>query len=150
MRDTLLDKIAKSKERLELEKGNSNRMKKEIDAMKSQLTEMETTLTEIKQLLAVEVEKLKNWENRSGKAKEKLKEMLAKYAWIETEKQFFNRPDSIYCFNDLNEHALEAGIKQLEDRRDDLKKRINPSVEALFDMNLKRHEELIRKRQIIF
>lgn len=37
----------------------------------------------------------------------------------------------------------------MEDQRDELKKRINPSVEALFDMNCKRHEELIRKRQII-
>jgi len=40
-------------------------------------------------------------------------------------------------------------INSLRDKREELKKRVNPSVEALFDMNCKRHEELIRKRDII-
>lgn len=37
----------------------------------------------------------------------------------------------------------------MKEKREELKKRVNPSVEALFDMNCKRHEELIRKRDII-
>jgi structural maintenance of chromosome 2 len=124
-------------------------MKKEIDILKLQLNELEKTLSEINKELGDDVDKLKRLESTVGKAREKLKEMVAEYAWIEAEKKFFGKLDSPYCFKDVNDSILENLLKNLEDQRDDLKKRINPKVEDLFENNSKRHEELIRKRMII-
>ena len=78
-------------------------MKNEIEHTKSQLSELEKTIADLKTALGSETDKLRHWETRSGKAKEKLKEMLAKHSWIESEKQFFDKPDSIYSFKDINE-----------------------------------------------
>lgn len=52
--------------------------------------------------------------------------MLAAYAWIEHEKQFFGKEGSVYDFKDINEKLLDDLIKTLEDKREELKKRINP------------------------
>lgn len=107
--------INRIKSELEVQKANSNQRKKEIDKLKHEINVIEKDIESIKSDLSKETDKLKLFESRSGKAKEKLKEMATKYPWIDTERQFFGKPDSIYCFKDLTSQALEDLIKQLED-----------------------------------
>lgn len=92
---------------MESEKANSNHMRKEIDQLKALLSEIEQTLKEITKDLALEHEKMKTFEQRAVKAREKIKELCSKHAWIESEKQFFGKPDTPYCFKNVTDQALD-------------------------------------------
>jgi hypothetical protein len=49
------------------------------------------------------------------KAREKIKELCSKHAWIENEKQFFGKVDTPYCFKNVNDQVLDELIKKMED-----------------------------------
>ena len=73
-------------------------MKREIDSLRHRSEKLEANIVEIKQQLTQESEKLKHFEQRLAKAKEKLMEMSKEYPWIDNEKQFFGKVETLYCF----------------------------------------------------
>jgi len=90
-------------------------MRKEIEQLKASLNEIEQAMKAIQKDLALEHEKIKNFEHQSIKAREKIKELCRKHAWIENEKQFFGKVDTPYCFKNVNDQILDELIKTMED-----------------------------------
>lgn len=66
-------------------------------------------------------------------AKTKLEELLAQNPWINNEREFFGVVGHKYHFEKINIGKLKQDVKQLQQDNEDLKKRINRNVDAMFD-----------------
>ena len=76
---------------------------------------------------------LKNYENRIKLGQEKLDKLAENEPWVEAESKFFGKEGSKYDFKDLEPIKLEEEIKNLEEEREELSKRINPAISEMFD-----------------
>lgn len=59
--------------------------------------------------------------------------MTSKNAWIEAEKHLFGKADGKYHFKDVEIMKFEERINALKGSKEDLKKRVNFSVDAIFE-----------------
>jgi cell division septum initiation protein DivIVA len=66
-------------------------------------------------------------------AKTKLDDLLAQNPWINNEREFFGVVGHKYHFEKINIAKLKQDVKQLQQDNEDLKKRINRNVDAMFD-----------------
>ena len=64
-----------------------------------------------------------------------MEKLLENEPWIKTEEPFFGKPGTIYDFKDLELLTLTEEIKKMIDEKDELKSRVNPSVEELAKKN---------------
>lgn len=78
-----------------------------------------------------------------------MEKLLEKEPWIKTEEPFFGKPGTIYDFKDLELLTLTEEIKQMVDEKDELKSRVNPSVEELAKKNQELYSQLSHKRDTI-
>ena len=64
---------------------------------------------------------------------QRVAELKAQFNWIETEKEFFGVVGHKYQFEKINIGKLKQDVKQLQQDNEELKKRINRNVDAMFD-----------------
>lgn len=58
---------------------------------------------------------------------------MEKYKWIETEREFFGIAGHRYHFEKLNINRIREENKKIKEENDQLKKRINLRVDAIFE-----------------
>ena len=54
-----------------------------------------------------------------------------------------------YKFEEMDPNKIEATLKDLEEKYDDLKKKVNVNIDMMFEKTSKWHEELLRKRSTL-
>ena len=68
-------------------------------------------------------------------ARERMNKLLQDEPWIRAEEQFFGKAGMQYDFQELEPHALQKEIEEMEVEKDDLKRRFDPKVEELAQKN---------------
>ena len=69
--------------------------------------------------------------------------------WIRAEEPFFGKEGTQYDFKHVEPLQLTEEIKQMQEERDELKKKFDPKVEELAKKNQEMYNELERKRDTI-
>jgi len=54
-----------------------------------------------------------------------------------------------YKFDEIDPNKIEAVLKDLQEKYDDLKKKVNVNIDMMFEKTSKWHEELLRKRSTL-
>ena len=54
-----------------------------------------------------------------------------------------------YKFEEMDPNKIEATLKDLQEKYDDLKKKVNVNIDMMFEKTSKWHEELLRKRSTL-
>lgn len=54
-----------------------------------------------------------------------------------------------YKFEEMDPNKIEATLKDLQEKHDDLKKKVNVNIDMMFEKTSKWHEELLRKRSTL-
>ncbi|KAJ3053885.1 Structural maintenance of chromosomes protein 2 [Rhizophlyctis rosea] len=94
------------------------------------------------QKLKLELEKFHQDREAAAKA---VKEMCAKFAWIQDQKQFFGKPNTDYDFRKHDVNDCKKHRKQLEERHKALERSIDRHVMDKFDRVEKNEVELKKK-----
>lgn len=77
-------------------------------------------------------------------AKETLEKMLK-----ENPNLNFEVVSGRYKFDEIDPNKIEAVLKDLQEKYDDLKKKVNVNIDMMFEKTSKWHEELLRKRSTL-
>ena len=75
-----------------------------------------------------------------------MNKLLQDEPWIRAEEQFFGKAGMQYDFQELEPHALQKEIEEMEAEKDDLKRRFDPKVDELAQKNQEMYDQLDRKR----
>ncbi len=62
-----------------------------------------------------------------------INKLIEQHKWIETEREFFGVAGHRYHFEKFNMPRIRDETKKLKDENDQLKKRINLKVDAMFE-----------------
>ena len=99
---------------------------------------------------------LKQLEHRQGRAHKELKEaegacreLIKRHPWIEAEKGAFGQKDGEYDFSKRKPSAVQAQYAKQQSQLDNLSKRINKKVLAMFEKAEQEYTELVNKRQTV-
>jgi cell division septum initiation protein DivIVA len=113
------------------------KMRQDANKDLEQLARKDQNLTERIKELEAEIthtnEQLKRFQLAVQASKTKLDELLAQNPWINNEKEFFGVVGHKYQFEKINIGKLKQDVKQLQQDNEELKKRINRNVDAMFD-----------------
>jgi len=82
-------------------------------------------------------------------AKSKLHLLESQYMWLTHEKATFNSPDTLYDFTNKTSSDFQEAKKELEIKKQNLNKKLNPNAEQMFEQAEKDYEELQRKKDIV-
>lgn len=99
---------------------------------------------------------LKQLEHRQGRAHKELKEaegacreLIKRHPWIEAEKGAFGQKDGEYDFSKRKPSAVQAQYAKQQSQLDNLSKRINKKVLAMFEKAEQEYADLMGKRETV-
>jgi len=87
---------------------------------------------------------LQAYHTQRENAKETLEKMLK-----ENPNLNFEVVSGRYKFDEIDPNKIEAVLKDLQEKYDDLKKKVNVNIDMMFEKTSKWHEELLRKRSTL-
>lgn len=99
---------------------------------------------------------LKQLEHRQGRLRKELKEaegacreLIKRHPWIEAEKGAFGQKDGEYDFSKRKPSAVQAQYAKQQSQLDNLSKRINKKVLAMFEKAEQEYADLMGKRETV-
>jgi len=93
--------------------------------------------------------KITKFHTEKAKAEKFLKNMMNKYAWIETEKDAFGLAGGDYDFEETNLEGMSKHLKGLQTEQAILAKKINKKVMGMIEKAEGEYTELLRKRKVV-
>ncbi|KAF3941383.1 hypothetical protein ABW19_dt0205544 [Dactylella cylindrospora] len=120
--------------------GFDEELKSLRDAIKSKATRISEEALELQQL-GHEVEKFRK---EQESIKQTLLSLESEYEWIEDEQENFGRPGTPYDYKSQNIAECRASLKNLTERFQGMKKKINPKVMNMID-SVEKKEVALKK-----
>eukprot|EP00455_Lapot_gusevi_P054754 TRINITY_DN8835_c0_g1_i6.p1 TRINITY_DN8835_c0_g1~~TRINITY_DN8835_c0_g1_i6.p1 ORF type:complete len:638 (-),score=177.32 TRINITY_DN8835_c0_g1_i6:31-1944(-) len=117
-------------------------LKKKVDALTKDLN---THTLEIKKL----EHKMQRFHGEQKERKQRLTNFEGKYDWIPSEKHLFGQPHTDYDFAATEPRKAQAVLAKLTEEQNQLSKKINKKVMAMFEKAEQEYQELLKKRNII-
>ncbi|KAI6660202.1 Structural maintenance of chromosomes protein 2-like [Oopsacas minuta] len=143
------NKVNVLKEQVEVKKNELKLSCKELRMMEDQIQLLE----EKKQRLILEE---KAAEHKLAKLKKDLKDantlveqMLQKYNWIATEKQYFGVPNSAFDFNIMEDGTLRTKISSLTKEKEKLTNNVNMRAMTMLGQAEEKYNDLMHKKDIV-
>ena len=147
--EEITDRVKLLNEQVESKKNELKFSCKELKMMEDQIRNLE----EKKQTLILQE---KATEHKLAKLKKDLKDanslveqMLQKYNWIATEKQYFGVPNSAFDFNIMEDGSLRTKINSLTKEKDNLTNNVNMRAMTMLGQAEEKYSELMRKKTIV-
>ena len=136
-------------ERVDLKKVELRSSSREVRMMEEQIQALE----EKKQAMILQE---KSIEHKLIKLKKDVKDanslvdqMLKKYAWISSEKEYFGVPNSAYDFSVMDEATLRSKIGTLAKEKEKLTNNVNMRAMTMLGQAEEKYNELMNKREIV-
>lgn len=127
----------------------NKKLQREIEKLDKQKQLLEADIVKYKKERSEHVSHLKTFEQQVLTAADKMEKLLETEPWIRAEEPFFGKQGTQYDFDNVEPLLLSQEIKQMEEERDELKKKFDPKVEELAKKNQEIYNELERKRDTI-
>lgn len=93
------------------------------------------------------VEQMRKQHQMTEYARQQSNKMANEHKWITNEKEFFGIRGSKFDFKKMNISRQRDDRKKLIEENDDLKKRVNMKVDAMFEKTESQYLELQRKKE---
>ena len=143
-----IDHEKKISKKMEQEQQHIIQNNREVSQLETKEKNKTSELASLEAELKDKADQKKNFENKVKQARESLQNLIEQQPWIEAEKHLFDRNDTKYNFKHIDHQKLQEEIHGLQEQKEDLKKRVNFSVDALFEQMTARHIELMQKRDV--
>ncbi|XP_064477399.1 structural maintenance of chromosomes protein 2-like [Ornithodoros turicata] len=85
----------------------------------------------------------------SNDAQEKLRNLLHHYPWIDSEKQYFGKPNTEYDFKANNPSEVGRRIQCLKDAKEKLGQNVNKRVQNMLLKAEEQYQDLMQKKRIV-
>lgn len=92
---------------------------------------------------------IKNSKDNVGDAVKKMKYLLDKHKWIESQKRYFGVANSEYDFDSFNPKQSHLQIKHLEEMKEKLQRNVNMRAQNMLASVEEQYKNLVRKREIV-
>ncbi|KAJ8880432.1 hypothetical protein PR048_016901 [Dryococelus australis] len=76
-------------------------------------------------------------------------QLVQKYEWIETDKMYFNQPNSAYDFSEHNPQEAGQRVEKLQEQLEKSGRNLNMSAMAMLTRKEEEYESLKSKRKIV-
>ena len=143
------NKVNALSEQVEMKKNELKSSCHELRMMEDQIQKLE----EKKQTLILQE---KSAEHKLAKLKKDMKDassfvdqMLQKYNWIASEKQYFGLPNSAFDFSIMKDDALRSKINSLTAEKEKLSNSVNMRAMTMLGQAEEKYTELMRKKEIV-
>jgi structural maintenance of chromosome 2 len=155
--EELMAELAEVEQVYDEKKGTLEEVKQELASCSSQMSklEREKSACENRREEAVLQQKalrkaLSQLDGEIEHAKKAVRQMLKKYAWISTEKEFFGREGTDFDFDSVDSmEETEGRLTELRERQRTLGRKINKKVMGMLEKAEGEYDTLMRKRETI-
>jgi structural maintenance of chromosome 2 len=155
--EELMAELAEVEQVYDEKKGTLEEVKQELASCSSQMSklEREKSACENRREEAVLQQKalrksLSQLDGEIDHAKKAVRQMLKKYAWISTEKEFFGREGTDFDFDSVDSmEETEGRLTELRERQRTLGRKINKKVMGMLEKAEGEYDTLMRKRETI-
>lgn len=115
--------------------GEQQTLMKEDQEMQLQLQELEHTMSK--------------YQRDTKDAANKVENLLAKYEWIVTEKQYFGQANTAYDFTNSDPKDVARRLSKLQDTKEKLSKNVNMRAMNMFSKAEEKYTDLMKKKKIV-
>ncbi|XP_033121328.1 structural maintenance of chromosomes protein 2-like [Anneissia japonica] len=115
--------------------GEQTQLSKEENDVKLQIKEMEHKAAKINK--------------ESKEAAQRVQNLLAKYEWIENEKQYFGQPNTGYDFTQNDPKEVGVRLHKLQEIKENLSKNVNLRAMNTLSKAEEKYNDLMKKQKIV-
>ncbi|GFT25760.1 structural maintenance of chromosomes protein 2 [Nephila pilipes] len=138
----LVEELKKQKSVLKSHSGEITKIGKEKEAMNKQIANTELQMQQLEH-------DIKNCGENTSEASRKLKHLLDKNKWIESQKKYFGVPNSEFDFSNFNSKVAIPRLKELEELKEKMHRNVNTRAQNMLSSVEEQYENLIRKKEIV-
>ena len=123
------------------------RQNKDVLGMQEAIREREKEISRLNEEIKEAVEAVKKKEGQLLNSEKTVRRLVQEHGqWIETEKEFFGVAGHRYHFEKMNMNKMREECRKLREENEQLGKRINLKVDAMFEKTESQYLDLQRKK----